>query len=72
MKPKLSGELMKLGAAQWHEFAIDLKRATEIARDLDKVNDAAQASARARDFNEEPAHFSRTLEELASVKKFRK
>lgn len=68
MKLKLSGELMQLGAAQWHGFIVSAERATEIARDLEKVNAAAQASARSGDFNDEPAHFARTLEKLASAK----
>ena len=68
MKTKITGELIVLSASQLHGFAITKARAAEIARDIDRVNDAVLAAEADGDFNDEPSRFTRVLEQLQFAK----
>jgi hypothetical protein len=68
MKTKITGEFIVQSASQWHGFDITEARAAEIARDVDRVNDAVLAAEVEGDFNDAPSDFTRMLAQLKSAK----
>ena len=68
MKSTVTGELIRLSALQLHHLEVSEARASEIARDVDRVNNVALAAAEQGDFNDEPSNFSLVLAQLGSTK----
>lgn len=68
MKSKITAELIRLNAREFHGFEVSEVRAGELARDLNRINDAAIAIEQEGDFNDEPGRFNWTLAQLQSAK----
>ena len=68
MKTKITGEFIRLCALQINDFKVSEARAAEIARDVERVNNAALAIAAAGDFNDAPSDFTRALAQLQFAK----
>ena len=68
MKTKITGEFVLKSATQLHGFDMTEARAAEIARELDRINDAVLAAEADGDFNDEPSQFTRVLAQLKPAK----
>ncbi len=66
MENKVTGELVQLSALQLRRMNISEARAKELARDVERLNNAALAAAEEGDFNDEPARFTAMLVRLKS------
>ncbi len=66
MENKVTGELVQLSALQLRRMTISEARAKELARDVERLNNAALAAAEESDFNDEPARFTAMLVRLKS------
>ncbi len=66
MKNKVTGELIQLTALQLRRMKLSAARAKELARDVERLNNAALAIAEEGDFNDEPARFTAMLVRLKS------
>lgn len=64
MNAKVTGELIRLCALQLRRFDVSDARAAEIARVVERVNDAVLAAAAHNDFNDEPSRFAAVLAQL--------
>ena len=69
MKTKITGEFIVQSASQLHGFDIGPARAAEIARDVERVNDAVLRAEAEGDFNDAPSDFIRVLAQLKSPKR---
>ena len=67
MEKKVTGELVRLSALQLRRMNISEARAKELARDVERLNNAALAAAEEGDFNDEPARFTAMLARLKSL-----
>lgn len=66
MKNKVTPELIQSSALQLRRMRISEARASVLARDVERLNNAALAAAEESDFNDEPAHFISMLVRLKS------
>jgi hypothetical protein len=69
MKTKITAEFIVESATQLHGFDVTEARAAEIAREVDRINDAVLAAEPAGDFNDAPSDFTRVLAQLKSAKR---
>lgn len=46
-------------------YEVGAERAAQLARDVERVNEAARSQARRNDFNAQPADFAAALDRLA-------
>lgn len=67
LEKKLTAELIRLSALQLRRMKISEARAQVLARDVERLNNAALAAAEQSDFNDEPAHFTSMLVRLKSA-----
>jgi len=58
MKSTITGELILLSAREMNCMQMDETRAAEIARELQRMNEAVATASAAGDFNEEPGRFA--------------
>lgn len=66
MENNVTGELIRLSALQLRRMNLSQARAKDLARDVERLNNAALAAAEEGDFNDEPARFSAMLLQLKS------
>ncbi len=64
---KVTPRLIQSIALQFRRMRITAGRAQALARDVERLNDAALAAAEETDFNDEPAKFTSTLVRLKSA-----
>lgn len=66
MEKKVTGELIRSSAQQLRRTSIGEARAEVLAREVERLNNVALASAADSDFNDEPSRFGATLVKLKS------
>ena len=64
MPTKISPQLIKLMAAQLRGQKVSGSRASELALEVARVNDAARAAAAGNSFNDEPSRYPVQLSAL--------
>jgi hypothetical protein len=62
-------DLILSQAEQLLDIQLSPKRATELAREVQKLNDAVRNAAHRIDFNDDPARFAATLSALKGAGK---
>ena len=66
MQNEITPELIKLMAAQLRGLEVSDERASQLAIEVARVNDAARAAAVDNAFNDEPSRYAVTLAQLKS------
>jgi hypothetical protein len=66
MTNEVSAALIRSMAQRLRRTGVSAARANELARDVQRLNDAALDAAAENDFNDEPAGFAATLARLKS------
>jgi hypothetical protein len=64
LQKNITPELIRLMAAQLRGLEVDQARATQLADEVARVNDAARAAAAGNRFNDEPSRYAVTLAAL--------
>ena len=64
MPNRITPELIRLMAAQLRSLEISEERASQLATEVARVNDAARAAAADNGFNDEPSRYAVTLAKL--------
>ncbi len=67
VKKKVTPELIQSSALQLRRMRMSEARAWVLARDVERLNNAALAAAEENDFNHEPARFTSMLVRLKST-----
>jgi len=60
----VTGDLILAQARQLHGMPLSMKRANELASEVQKLNDAVKNAEHLLDFNDDPARFAATLVRL--------
>ncbi len=65
MPTTIDSKAVKILAAQLRSHTVNDERAAQLAVEIARVNDAAHAEGARNDFNDQPAGFAVTLEQLS-------
>jgi hypothetical protein len=60
----VTGDLIFAQARQLHGIPLSMKRASELASEVQKLNDAVRTAEHLLDFNDDPSRFAATLVRL--------